>query len=68
MDLAAPLLCALVALLYFFPTFVAALREHQKAGAILVLNLFLGWTILGWIVALVWASTAIQQSDPLHEG
>jgi len=21
------------------------------------LNLFLGWTLIGWIVALVWAST-----------
>jgi hypothetical protein len=32
MDLAAPLLSALLALLYFSPTFVAAMREHQKAG------------------------------------
>jgi hypothetical protein len=38
---------------YFIPTFVAHNRERQ--GAIFVLNLFLGWTILGWIGALIWA-------------
>lgn len=42
--------------LYFFPTIVAAWRQHQTL-AIGVLNLITGWTIIGWIVALVWACT-----------
>ncbi len=39
---------------------VAAVRNHHQGGAIIVLNLFLGWTVLGWIMALVWASTAVK--------
>ena len=39
--------------LYFLPAFVA--RHKRNAKAILVLNLFLGWTLIGWVIALVWA-------------
>jgi Superinfection immunity protein len=42
---------------YFFPAIVAALRHHRNADAICVLNLFLGWTFLGWVAAIVWAMT-----------
>jgi hypothetical protein len=44
-----------VALVYFFPTLVARASHHHNVGAIFVLNLFLGWTFLGWVIALVWA-------------
>jgi hypothetical protein len=47
----------LLALLYWTPSVVAYRRGHRNAAAILALNLFLGWTVLGWIVALVWALT-----------
>jgi hypothetical protein len=40
-----------------FPTCVAAHRKHNNESAILALNLFLGWTLLGWVIALVWALT-----------
>jgi hypothetical protein len=42
---------------YFLPTIVAVARGHHNAFAILLLNLLLGWTGLGWIFALVWAVT-----------
>lgn len=41
--------------LYFFPAIVAKLRGHNRVGAIATLNIFLGWTFLGWVGALVWA-------------
>ncbi len=44
--------------LYFLPSIIAFKRGHPNAGAILVLNIFLGWTVLGWIGALVWSFTA----------
>jgi hypothetical protein len=44
--------------LYFLPSIIAFKRGHPNAGAILVLNIFLGWTGLGWIGALVWSFTA----------
>jgi len=42
---------------YFFPAIIAAVRGHHNQNAICVLNLFTGWSGLGWIAALVWACT-----------
>ena len=41
--------------IYFAPTLVARNRNHRNIGALFVLNLLLGWTVLGWVGALVWA-------------
>lgn len=40
---------------YMLPTFEAWLREHPNLTSIALLNLFLGWTLLGWVAALVWS-------------
>ena len=42
--------------LYFLPTIIAAIKSKRDTVAILLLNLFLGWSVIGWIVALVWAA------------
>lgn len=42
--------------LYFLPTIIAAMKSKRDIVAILLLNLFLGWSVIGWIVALVWAA------------
>ena len=47
------LLFVICAALYFVPAMIARSRNHKNAQAILVLNLFLGWTFLGWVAALV---------------
>lgn len=41
--------------IYFVPTIVAALRHHRNTLAIFLVNLFFGWTFIGWVGALVWA-------------
>ncbi|WP_419804777.1 superinfection immunity protein [Terriglobus sp.] len=41
--------------LYFLPTIIAQQKRHRSLGGIFVLNLLLGWSLLGWIGALVWA-------------
>lgn len=41
--------------MYFLPSLTARSRDHMNTTAIFVLNLFLGWTFLGWVIALVWA-------------
>lgn len=41
--------------LYFAPALIAFGREHPNSTGIFVLTLFLGWSVLGWIGALVWA-------------
>ncbi|HTQ96988.1 MAG TPA: superinfection immunity protein [Candidatus Acidoferrum sp.] len=48
-------------LLYFLPALIA--RNKRDATAILLFNLFLGWTGIGWIIALVWACAA----QPLYQ-
>jgi Superinfection immunity protein len=39
--------------LYFLPAIIAAARHTHNATAILLLNIFLGWTGIGWIVVLI---------------
>lgn len=46
-------LCVL-GFLYFLPTIIAHNRGHEIAG-VLLLNLFFGWTGIGWIALLLWA-------------
>ena len=41
--------------LYLVPTLIAAARHRQNRIAICNLNLLLGWTLIGWIVAIVWS-------------
>ena len=41
--------------LYLLPSIIAERRRHGDFPAILVLNILLGWTFIGWIFALVWA-------------
>lgn len=41
--------------MYFLPTIIAILRKHNNTLPILLLNLFLGWTFLFWVIALVWS-------------
>ena len=43
--------------LYFLPTIIANVRSHRNTMAIVMVNIFLGWTFLGWVAALVWACT-----------
>lgn len=41
--------------IYFVPTIVANMQKHKNVVAIAALNLLLGWTVIGWVGALVWA-------------
>ncbi len=40
---------------YFLPTLIAWVRTHWGTNSIAVVNLFLGWTFVGWVVCLAWA-------------
>ncbi len=48
--------------LYFTPLIVALVRSHHNALSIGVINFFLGWTFVGWVVALAMACGATQKS------
>ena len=53
-------------LLYFLPALVAEHRHKANQLAILVLNLLLGWTLIGWTIALVWALTQDQPASSMQ--
>ena len=40
---------------YFVPTIFAFKKQRINKGAIFCVNLFLGWSLIGWVAALVWA-------------
>jgi heme A synthase len=41
--------------LYFAPSIVASSGKSRNVGAVIVINLFLGWTLIGWVGALALA-------------
>lgn len=51
-----PLLLLFGLALYGLPTIVALYRGMTNTGSVFVVNLFLGWTVIGWIVALAMAA------------
>lgn len=48
-------------LLYFVPAIISGARRCEAHNGILVVNLFLGWTFIGWVVALAWAASGKQR-------
>lgn len=51
--------------LYLLPSFVAAGRKCKAGAGVAVVNIFLGWTLLGWVVALAWAVTGDPKPAPV---
>lgn len=42
-------------LMYFLPTIEASIKKSPNITSIALTNLFLGWTLIGWVVAIAWA-------------
>lgn len=62
MDRAGPAiaLAASVVAVYFIPTWISSARKHHQANAIFLVNLLLGWTVIGWVAALIWSASAVR--------
>lgn len=45
----------LLGYLYFLPTLISYKYKHEHFNFIFVVNLFFGFSILGWIACLFWA-------------
>ena len=45
-------------LFYLLPTVIAVSRSKPNTGAIFAVNLFLGWSLIGWVIALAWSLMA----------
>jgi len=52
-------------LIYFLPTLIG--RHKTDATGIFIVNLLFGWTVIGWIIALIWACAAERYvAVPVH--
>lgn len=49
---------AIAMALYFLPVLIARLRDAAHTGGLFLVNLFFGWTMIGWLLCLVWALLA----------
>ncbi len=52
-------------LLYFIPSVIGILRKHHNLVGLIALNVFLGWTILGWVGALIWSLLRSTKSQTI---
>ena len=50
---------------YFAPAINAVFRKRKDRTPITVLNFFLGWTFLGWVVALIWSYKSSTAEVPI---
>lgn len=48
---------------YFLPTIIAIIRKHPNVVAILLINLLLGWTFIGWVAALIWSVISLASRE-----
>jgi hypothetical protein len=42
--------------LYFIPGIIASVRHVPNQASVWIINFFLGWTLVGWVVALAMAA------------
>jgi hypothetical protein len=52
--------------MYFLPSLIAAIRSKRNVLTIFLVNFFLGWSVIGWIVCLVWALKIDQMAYVPH--
>ncbi|MCF7531098.1 superinfection immunity protein [Pseudomonas petrae] len=53
---------------YFAPTLNARSRKHPSYAAIFLVNLLLGWTMIGWLVAIMWSASDFKFSGRAFSG
>lgn len=58
----------LVLAFYFLPTIMALKRKSPHTTAVAIINFFFGFTLIGWIIALVLASKQPQQIVVVYNG
>jgi hypothetical protein len=53
--------------LYILPVLIASYRRCDKLSPVAVVNIFLGWTLIGWVVALAMAVSGPNRRPPPHQ-
>lgn len=63
MEASSAITAIVLLIVYFIPALNAYSKRHRSRAMILVVNLMLGWTLLGWLVALAWSASSARD-DP----
>jgi hypothetical protein len=48
-------ICGVMLLIYLLPFLIAKGRRLSNRWSIFLINLFFGWTLIGWVACLSWA-------------
>jgi hypothetical protein len=62
------LLMAVGISIYILPAVIAYQRRHYNKGIIIALTLLFGWTGIGWVVLMLYASFSRSTQDPADDG
>lgn len=62
----------IIGIVYFLPIMIASTRKHHNVVSISIVNVFLGWTMLGWVICLAWAFSQVKKvsqviSSPIQD-
>ena len=50
-------------IIYFLPTITAMLVGCDRKGSVFIMNLFLGWTFIGWVWAFIWSVSSNHEQQ-----
>lgn len=48
---------------YFVPSMIAYWREHKQFVPLFIMNIFFGWTGIGWIICLIWSFWCFEKKQ-----
>ena len=54
-----------IVVIYMLPTLIAFGREHPRRQDLAVVNILLGWTLIGWIAFFLWALLTQVEDQPV---
>lgn len=57
------LLLLVCATFYVAPTIVAFTRRHHQRFPIAIINIFLGWSFIAWVICLAWSASTVRQPN-----
>ena len=63
MEGASVALLVILAGCYVIPTIVALFRGKVGVGGVIVVNILLGWTVVGWFVSFIWACSGKTSAE-----
>lgn len=52
-------------IMYWLPTIIAIVRQAHSALGVFLVNFLLGWTVLGWVLALIWSLAADNRTHEI---